>query len=149
MKTRAPSLVTIALLFAAAACKDSSGPRPVLSACTDTTSGALDLSTLAPGGVAVAAGSQLGCVRVPPAGASGAEYVFAVTDVDTKLDVSQGYTFDAHPLSGGVADVAAPSVLARASMADAGPAPTASFASAREATIRAYELTHGAGGRAH
>ena len=141
MKMRLPSvLVGSALLCASAACRDSSGPRPPLSACTATASNATDL-TLAPGGVAVLSGSQLACVRVPSTTAA-ADYVFVVTDVDTKLDVLQGYTFNAQSLA--AADVGSAALVARATLVDGGAAaaPAASYATEREASIRTYERTH-------
>src|SRR5512132_2373697 len=108
MTTRSSLRVGLASLLAVVgACKaDSVGPRPAAGACTDTTSVATDL-TLSPGQVAVLSGSaQTTCVRVP-ATAAAADYVFVVTDVDTKLDVEQGYTLDARQLTGSAAAMTA------------------------------------------
>lgn len=140
MTMRLPSLlIGSALLCASAACSDSSGPRQPLSACTAAASNATDLA-LAPGGVTVLSGSQLACVRVPSTTAA-ADYVFVVTDVDTKLDVVQGYTFNAQSLA--AADVGSAALVARPTAVESGGgAPATSFASEHEGSIRNYERAH-------
>lgn len=143
MTIRAPLTCGFAVLVAtSAACKgDPSGPRALVGACTDTTAVATDLA-LAPGqATVISGGAQMACVRVPATSAA-ADYVFVVTDVETKLDVEHGFTVDARALGTGTvaaarvvsADAAAAVPVAGGLDVGARPAPRVS-----EAAIRAYE----------